>query len=297
MPTLSLRINVPLNLRRTMLSMKAAYGRHTRVTAREAWRASRTPFGGASLHVRLDGGVARAEAWGPGADWMLDSLPRLLGLADPAEAFDPGPGIVGELKRRQQGLRIGRTDRVFEVLLPTILGQKVTAKEAIRGYHRMTVALSEPAPGPVDLWLPASADRLASLRYDELHPWGVERKRAVTVIEAARRVKRLEEAERMDYASAWKRLTAIRGVGPWTAGHVLGIALGDPDAVPVGDFHTPNHVAWVLAGEPRADDARMLELLEPFRGNRRRVLLLIKGSGIAPPKFGPRHELRSIERI
>ena len=65
-------------------------------------------------------------------------------------------------------------------------------------------------------------------------------------------------------------------------------ALGDPDAVSVGDFHLPNVVAFALAGEPRADDARMLELLEPWRGHRARVIRLLEASGIQAPKYGPR---------
>src|SRR4029453_406544 len=46
---------------------------------------------------------------------------------------------------------------------------------------------------------------------------------------------------------------------------------GDPDAVPVGDFHLPHLVAGALAGEPRGTDERMLEPLAPFAGHRRRV--------------------------
>ena len=101
----------------------------------------------------------------------------------------------------------------------------------------------------------------------------------------------------MNREDAFARLTAVRGVGAWTAGHVMGIAWGDSDAVPVGDFHLPNTVAFALAGEPRADDNRMLELLEPYRGHRRRVILLLKGAGIRAPKYGPRYALRSIEKI
>src|SRR5205085_797850 len=68
-----------------------------------------------------------------------------------------------------------------------------------------------------------------------------------------------------DAAEATRRLTTLRGIGPWTAAEVVRVAYGDPDAVSVGDYHIPNTVAWALAGEPRGDDARMLELLEPFR--------------------------------
>ena len=67
--------------------------------------------------------------------------------------------------------------------------------------------------------------------------------------------------------------------------------------VSVGDFHIPHLVSWNLAGEPRADDARMLELLHPYRGQRGRVIRLLEAGGRRPPRFGPRLELRSIARI
>ena len=94
---------------------------------------------------------------------------------------------------------------------------------------------------------------------------------------------------------AYARLTSIPGIGPWTAGEVAVRALGDVDAVSVGDFHLPNVVAYALAGEPRASDARMLELLEPYRGHRAIVIRLLELSGIQAPRYGPRLAFRSIE--
>ena len=82
-----------------------------------------------------------------------------------------------------------------------------------------------------------------------------------------------------------------------TSGHVMGVAWGDRDAVPVGDFHLPNTVAWTLAGEPRADDDRMLELLEPYRPHRRRVVTLLKRSGASAPKYGPKTGVVDIRGI
>ena len=88
-----------------------------------------------------------------------------------------------------------------------------------------------------------------------------------------------------------------RGIGPWTAAETARLALGDPDAVSVGDFHLPNLVCWMLSGEPRGTDERMLELLEPYRGNRGRVQRLLEAGGQTAPKFGPRTEVRSIAEI
>ena len=112
-----------------------------------------------------------------------------------------------------------------------------------------------------------------------------------------RRASWFEAIVELPLPEAYGRLTAVPGIGPWTAAEVGVRALGDPDAVSVGDFHLPNLVAYALAGEPRGDDARMLELLEPYRGQRARVMRLLELSGIRPPRYGPRLSPRRIEAI
>ncbi|MDH3729946.1 MAG: DNA-3-methyladenine glycosylase 2 family protein, partial [Acidimicrobiia bacterium] len=91
------------------------------------------------------------------------------------------------------------------------------------------------------------------------------------------------------------RLTALPGIGEWTASQVVQVVLGDPDSVMVGDYKLPSFVTWNLAGEPRGDDARMLELLEPYRGHRARVVRLLKAGGESPPRYGPRLEVMPVE--
>ena len=243
--------------------MKAA-GQST-VTADEAWWVTRAPTGPATLRLTLEAPEISAEAWGPGAEWALDRAPALVGLHDRPESFDPPRSLIRDLHRRRSGLRLARTERVYEAMLPAVLGQKVTTREAQRSGHRVVRRYGEPAPGPTDLWLPPEPGVLRGLSYWDLHPLGIERKRADVLLEVARRAKRLEEIMGMDRDDALARLTALRGIGPWTGGHVMGIAWGDSDAVPIGDFHLPNTVAFALAGEDRGDDDRMLDLLQPYR--------------------------------
>jgi 3-methyladenine DNA glycosylase/8-oxoguanine DNA glycosylase len=116
----------------------------------------------------------------------------------------------------------------------------------------------------------------------------VERRRAETVLRVCYRAGALDALASADPRRVRAVLTAIPGVGPWTEATVRLVALGDPDAVPVGDVNFPARVAWVLAGERQADDARMLELLAPFPGHRGRVLRLVTSAGPGPPRHGPR---------
>ncbi len=259
------------------------------------WRASRTPAGPATMLLTVERMTVTGRAWGPGAEWALDALPALVGKADPVGGFDPRDNpVVTDLHRRLPGLRIGRSAAVVEALVPAILEQKVVGLEARRSYARLVRALGEPAPGPVPLLVPPAPAVLAATPAWAFHRFGVERKRADTIRVACSYAHRLEEISGMTMSDAYGRLTALPGVGPWTAAEVALVALGDCDAVSVGDYHLPDQVAWALAGEARADDARMLDLLEPFRGHRGRVIRLISIGAPRPPRFGPRMPLRSI---
>lgn len=262
----------------------------------QAWVAQRTPEGPATLRVRVDGDV-HAEAWGPGADWSLQHAPGLIGAEDDPSGFEPADPGLARLARRHDGVRILRSRLVTEALLRTVVSQVVTGREAKRSYRNMARAIGEKAPGPRPLLLPPDPAVVGSMAYTRFHPWGVERRRAETIIRVARHARRLEEAAEMPFDAAYQRLRIIPGVGAWTVAKVGLVALGDPDAVPVGDYHLPNVVSWALAGEPRGGDERMLELLQPFTGHRGRVIRLLQAAGIRAPKYGPRAPIRDFRRM
>ncbi len=265
----------------------------------EAWRATRTPEGPGTERIRVRGRRVTVEAWGPGAAWLVGRAPELVGEPDAAAAFRPTHPVVRELWRRMPGVRIPRTSAVLESLVPSVFEQKVPGAEARAAYARLLRRLGEPAPGPAEgprLLVPPAPERLASTPYQRFHAFGVDRRRAETARRAASYAGRLEELPAMPPAEAYARLTALPGVGPWTAAETGLRALGDADAVPLGDYHLPHAVAWALAGRARADDALMLELLEPFRPFRALAFRLILMAGFDAPRRGPRLPLNGTLR-
>jgi 3-methyladenine DNA glycosylase/8-oxoguanine DNA glycosylase len=268
-----------------------------RIAGTEVWRASRTPDGPVTVRFGQAGGGIDAETWGPGSDWLLERAADWCGALDDVSGFAPSHEVVRDLWRRRPGLRIPRTGLVTERLIPVVLEQKVTGHEARRAYRRLTNALAEPAPGPAALTLPPDPERIRALPYYAFHPFGIERRRAEVLRNVCARATWLDAAIDLAVGEAEQRIGMLRGLGPWSVAEVARTALGDADAVSVGDFHVPNIVSWALAGEPRGTDERMLELLESYRPHRGRVQRLLEISGIRPPAFGPRMEVRAIDRM
>jgi 3-methyladenine DNA glycosylase/8-oxoguanine DNA glycosylase len=233
------------------------------------------------------------RAWGPGALALAEEAPALLGADDDGGGLAPAHPVVTASARRFAAMRIGRTGAVMEAVVPTVLAQKVNGVEARAAWAAMVRAHGEPAPGPAGLTLPLPPDAAWLQRTPSwaFHRWGVEHKRATTIKTAASYAHRLEGQPPVETR---RRLAALPGVGPWTINEVAMTALGDPDAVSVGDYWLAHQISWALAGEPRGTDERMLELLEPWRGQRGRVCRLVALGAPLPPRFGPRLPLRRI---
>jgi 3-methyladenine DNA glycosylase/8-oxoguanine DNA glycosylase len=294
----ALPLHVPLDLRLTLGVLRDGAGDPClRLSSADAVRTTRTPDGPATIELHVREGELEARAWGPGAVWALDHAADLVGLHDDDGGLRPAHRLVRYLLLRFAGLRLGRTLAVFETLVPAIIGQRVTGREAGRSYRALVGRFGEPAPGPHRLKLPPAPDLIAGLGYYDLHPLGVERQRAETLRRAAREAPRLEQRADSEPALALRRLRAIRGIGEWTSGQVARTALGDPDAVILGDWNLPHTVAYALAGEERATDERMLELLAPYAGQRGRVQRLIATACGPAPRRGPRRPLRNLARI
>ncbi|MDJ0341261.1 DNA-3-methyladenine glycosylase 2 family protein [Streptomyces sp. H10-C2] len=267
------------------------------------WRAARTPAGPGTLRIGAAGGTVRAEAWGEGADWLLEALPALLGADDDPAPFTPRHRVVHEAHRRHPGLRLTRTGLVLESLIPSILEQKVTSDEAHRAWRLLLRRHGEPAPGPATggpaggMYVMPAPRQWSLIPSWDWHRAGVDNKRSATILRAVRVAARMEEAATMDLATASARLQAIPGIGPWTAAETLQRSNGAPDALTVGDLHLPNIIGFALTGAHRTDDAAMCALLAPYAGQRHRAARLILLSGRVPPRRAPRFAPNDIARI
>ncbi len=269
------------------------------------WRTSLTPDGPGTIRVlparRQDTPPAAAGtrvlacAWGPGAPWLLDALPASLGMHDDVSGFDPGTHpVLRELAGRHRGLRVGRTGRLMEALVPAVLEQKVVGFEARRAWRILLARFGTPPPGPAPAGMRVFPDARTWRRIPswEWHRAGVEGVRAQTISMAAGVADSLERLLTQSGAEADRALRTIPGIGPWTSAETRQRAAGDPDAVSVGDYNLPKAVGWALAGRQATDDAAMLELLAPYAGHRHRVTRLVELSGLGPPRRGPRLPVR-----
>lgn len=305
------RSRLPLDLARTLAPLRRSAGDPTHMTINGAiWRTvpgtgpdptCSGADGPATLRLEQAGdGTVFARAWGPGAERALRGVPDLLGARDPSTALSVDCRLLKDLARRYVDVRLTRTGRVFEALVPAVLEQKVTGLEAFRAWRWLVRRYGTPAPGPAPAGLlvmppPEVWRRIPSWDW---HRAGVDAKRSRTILAACTVAPALERTLALGGGAAVAAaLRTVPGIGVWTAAEIAQRAHGDPDAVSVGDFHLPNLVGFALAGRTRSDDAVMLELLEPYRPYRQRVVRLIELGGPRPPKFGPRYAPRSYADI
>ena len=282
----------PVDVRRTLapLARGRADPTHRVEPDGTLWRTTWTEAGAATYRLRQRGlHEVGCTAWGPGAERVVAGLADLLGGRDSCEGFEPRHRLLADAHARHPGLRVPRTGRVVEALVPAVLEQKVTGRQARAAFRTLVLRYGAPPPGPAPagMRVPPPAEVWRRVPSWEWHRAGVDPKRARTVGEATRRAPRLEEAAGLPPADAEHRLRAVPGVGVWTAAEVAQRALGDGDALSVGDFHLSSYVGWALAGRPLDDDG-MVELLEVWRPHRYRVVRLLECSGFRAPRFGPR---------
>jgi 3-methyladenine DNA glycosylase/8-oxoguanine DNA glycosylase len=260
------------------------------------WRGIRTPQGPSTLRLALGSGSAlEATAWGPGAEWTLESVPAMLGEQDDAAGFVAHHPQVAEAARRFRGWRVPRTGLVLEALVPSVIEQKVSGGEAFASWRALVQRYGERAPGeggPRGVWVAPSATSWARVPSWEWLKAGVDSARSAAAVRSAGAAGRIEQCVDLTLEDAHRRLRAIPGIGVWTTAEVAHTALGDPDAVSFGDYHVAKDIGWALTGSP-VDDDGLAELLEPYAGHRYRVQRLLELAGAHSPRRGPRMPLRT----
>ncbi len=264
------------------------------------WRTSLQRSGPVTARVhRAAADAVHCQAWGDGAEEFVGNLPALLGADDDAHGFHPTDPTVALALRRVPHLRIGRTGRVLESLIPAILEQRVQGIDSFRSWRLLVTAHGTPAPGPAPdgMRVPPSAAVWRRIPSWEFHRANVDPGRARTVVACAQRGDALERLCDRPPAEARAALTSLPGVGVWTAAETAQRAFGDADALSVGDYHLATMIGWTLLGHP-IDDPAMEALLEPMRPHRYRAVRLLEVSRLAYlPRRGPRLPVQRISGL
>lgn len=200
------------------------------------------------------------------------TVARLFGLDDPARALARRlPGAVRRAIGRLRGTAaLPGYPTLFEALVHTILGQQISATAA--NVHRAAFARRFgrpfafrggtywmfPAPGDV------AAERLASLRRPGL---STAKAAAVRAIARAFDGGAVSESalETMPADAAIETLTALPGIGRWTAEWVLLRALRRFEIVPAGDLAVRKAVTWLARRPALLTETEVRELAAPWR--------------------------------
>ncbi|HEV6965852.1 Ada metal-binding domain-containing protein [Roseateles sp.] len=212
-------------------------------------------------------GVDLSPSLWPAVGSLLPLLRRWLDLdADPESiAAALGEGAV-------PGQRLpGCLDR-FELAVRAVLGQQVTVAAARTLAGRFVERFGEALPGAPEGAgrLFPTPERIAAATRDDIASLGIIGRRAESLIALAQAWPTLAFARREgDPEAAAAGLTALPGIGPWTAGYMLMRGWSWPDAFPPGDVVLRKALAAAAGsdGPPLSPKAYLdaAERYRPFR--------------------------------
>jgi 3-methyladenine DNA glycosylase/8-oxoguanine DNA glycosylase len=255
-------------------------------------RAEAGPLGPLIYEATQTGEGVTVGVWGPHAtpadarESALHAARGWIGLDDvPPDLAEITTGHRGlhQAARRIGTIRLSRLPRVQEAVGRAILGQLVQGIEALRSTAQLASLCGTRAAG--DLWSWPTATALGRTPAHAMRRCGISLRGATALHQCALDDRQLERV-RDDPVGLDRRLRAVPGIGPWTSAETR-LALGDPDAVSVGDLNLPGTVCHALTGATggACTDELMVELLEPYRGQRGRVIRLVVlavGRGLLP---------------
>lgn len=208
--------------------------------------------------------------------FVRDTLERLLGTNVDLSGFRRlarKDSLLGPLAVRLQGLKPPRFPTVFEALVNGIACQQLSLEVGIHLLDRLTAAYGPPAPGDQDgLRAFPAPPHLAEAKPADLRKLGFSTAKARAIVGAAQALCAgtldLEVLAHEQRPVAMERLTALGGVGRWTAEYVLLRGLGRIDTFPVDDVGARNKLARTL-GVERLDAAAAGEIVarwQPYAG-------------------------------
>lgn len=219
-------------------------------------------FGDTADHVRLRAHLPRWE----GLIHVVEQARRLLALdapVDEATSHLRADPVIGPLVAARPGLRVPGTWDPFEVCVRAVVGQQISVAGATTILGRLVDRLGTPVPGLEPLGLARLFPPPAAVAEGDLGGLGLTTSRARTLQDLARAVAAgevpLDGSRGLDDLVA--ALTAVRGVGPWTA-HYVALRLGEQDALPAGDLGLRRGLAAVA---PEADLDDVAPAWSPWR--------------------------------
>jgi 3-methyladenine DNA glycosylase/8-oxoguanine DNA glycosylase len=194
------------------------------------------------LHRVLAGREVRIEAarggarFAPGHAELLEPVRRYLGAPFDLDGFTAFAATEPVLARLVEGLRGFRPPLApdpYEALVTSITAQQISLHAAFAVRNRLIQALGEPVGHAYSF---PSRERMASVAMQDLTPLGFSRRKAEYVVGVARAELDLDALAALPDDEVKAQLTALPGIGEWTADWFLARHLARPDAWPAGDL-------------------------------------------------------------
>ena len=187
------------------------------------------------VEVRIEPAKRGVEV-APGSPSIAAQVRRYLGAPFDLESFAAFAGsdsVLARLVEELRGFRPPLAPDPFETLVTSITAQQVSLHAAIAIRNRLIQAFGIPA-GRAHAF--PARERLAAAEPSELSTLGFSRRKAEYVVGLARSDLDLEALAAFPDDEVKARLTALPGIGEWTADWFLARHLARPDAWPAGDL-------------------------------------------------------------
>jgi DNA-3-methyladenine glycosylase II len=153
-----------------------------------------------------------------------------------------------------------RPSEPYAALLRAIVGQQLSTRAAESIFKRLLAMFDGNGPTPQQL-IAADPDALRSA--------GLSRAKVAYLRDLAERVEdgelRLELLKELPDEEVSAQLTAVKGIGKWTADMFLMFNLGRPDVLPVGDLGIRNAMERLYDLPPKPGAAELIPIAEPWR--------------------------------